>query len=190
MQQPLETSQREILKLSEALLLCQRELAQVREAQEPLQEECSRLRAKNSELRSTTAQLGRALARHLSRAFWEEREPKTPIRWRRFLGSRWPRLRKRFGPRQSASSLSFDQQVKLLQSSPLFNGTWYLREYPDVAATGIHPPSHYLQSGAREGRDPGPKFSTQDYLAGHPELKDAGLNPLVHHLQSAAGNGR
>lgn len=190
MQQPLDTAQREILKLSEALLLCQHELAQVREIQEPLQEECSRLHAQNTESLAAAAQLGQALAAHLSWSFWEEREPKTAIRWRRFFASRWPRLRKRFAPRRSTTVLASEQEVRLLESSPLFQSTWYLREYPDVALAGIHPPSHYLEAGAREGRDPGPDFSTSGYLDRHPEVETSGVNPLVHHLQAATTDGR
>lgn len=187
MQASIDPAQNEVVKLSEALLLCQRELAHVREAQEPLQEECSRLRVHNRELKTAAEQLGQALTKHLSRLFWEEREPTAPISWRRFIGSRWPRLRKRFAPRRSMAA---EQQIRMLEASPLFQSTWYLQEYPDVALAGIHPPSHYLESGAREGRDPGPQFSTNDYLARHPELESDGINPLIHHLQAASADGR
>lgn len=184
MKESLGTTQREILKLSEALLLCQRELAQVREAQEPLQEECSRLRAYAADSEADAAQLGQALAQHLSRSFWEDRQPTMPIRWRRFVASRWPWLKKLFGNPRSAAALAEDQQVRLLESSSLFQSTWYLRQYPDVALAGIHPAAHYLYCGANEGRDPGPEFSTAEYLAMHPEVGVSGANPLLHHLRS------
>lgn len=184
MQQPLDTSQREILKLSEALLLCQRELAQVREAQEPLQEECSRLQAQAADSEAAAAQLGRALIEHLSQSFWEDRRPTTPIRWRRFIASRWPWLKKLFGSRRSATALAEDQQIRLLESSSLLQPTWYLCQYPDVALAGTHPAAHYLYCGAREHRDPGPDFGTDAYLAQHPDVEASGLNPLVHYLQS------
>ena len=181
MQQPTDTTQREVLKLSEALLLCQRELTQVREAQEPLQEQCSRLLMEYSEARATSETLAHALAEHLSRAFWEDRQP---IRWRRFIGSRWPWLKTIFGRRRSPTGISDDEQVRMIEESPLFQPTWYLQQYADVALAGINPATHYLYSGAQEWRDPGPGFSTSEYMASHPELGHDGLNPLVHHLQS------
>lgn len=184
MQQPLDMVQHEALKLSEALLLCQRELAQVREQQEPLQEECSQLRTESDEARSISAHLAQALADHLSRAFWEEREPTTPIRLRRFIGSRWPWLRKFFGSRRSSTGLAENEQIRLIETSPLFQSAWYLQQYSDVALAGINPAAHYLYSGAQEHRDPGPCFSTRDYVARHPEIEQNGSNPLVHHLQS------
>lgn len=205
MQPPMDRVQRETLKLSEALLLCQRELAQVREQQEPLQEQCSQLRMENreawiansearienSEMLATSERLAEALAAHLSRAFWEERQPTTPIRWRRFIGSRWPSLRKLLGSRgrRSPTGLAEDQQIRLIEASPLFQSAWYLQQYPDVALAGVNPATHYLYSGALEHRDPGPDFSTRDYLARHPELEQDGLNPLIHHLQSPDQDG-
>lgn len=37
---------------------------------------------------------------------------------------------------------------------PYFNKTWYLEQYPDVAAAGIDPLLHYLTFGQKEGRWP------------------------------------
>lgn len=36
----------------------------------------------------------------------------------------------------------------------LFDTTWYLQRYPDVATAGVDPLQHYLQFGRREGRYP------------------------------------
>ncbi|MGV8931103.1 MAG: hypothetical protein ACOH1R_03190 [Luteimonas sp.] len=184
MQQSLDMAKREALKVSEALLLCQRELAQVRGQEEPLQEECSQLRTESIMATATAAYLAQALANHLSDAFWEEREPATPIRLRRFIGSRWPWLRKLFGSRRSPTGLAEDEQIRLIEASPLFQPAWYLQQHSDVALAGINPAAHYLYSGARELRDPGPGFSTRDYVARHPEIEQGGCNPLVHHLQT------
>lgn len=57
---------------------------------------------------------------------------------------------------------------------------WYLRRYPDVAAAGVDPVEHYLQSGWREGRDPRPDFSTSGYREAN---EDAEGNPLLHYLR-------
>jgi hypothetical protein len=183
-QQSMGTAQREILKLSEALLLCQSELAQVRENQEPLQEQVSLLRAQNSDSHALSADLARSLADQLSREFWERNQPMAPVSWRRFLGSRWPWLKKLFGNQHSAAAIAELEQIRLIEASPLFESTWYLKHYVDVALAGINPATHYLRSGAQEGRDPGPEFSTRGYIARHPELGEGGLNPLIHHLQS------
>src|SRR5262249_56330926 len=64
--------------------------------------------------------------------------------------------------------------------------SWYLKEYPDVAAAGVDPVRHYLQFGWREGRDPRPDFSTAGYLMLHDGAERAGQNPLIHHLRSGS----
>lgn len=179
-----DTLQQEILKLSEALISCQRELAQVRAAEEPLREQCSQLLREREEAISTAEQLADALARHLSTKFWEERRPPARIGWGRFIGSRWPWLKKTFGARQSAEELEEQARVRMIEASPLFDAGWYLRQNLDVVGAGIHPASHFLHAGAGEARNPGPEFDTAAYLARHPELVESGVNPLLHQLQS------
>jgi hypothetical protein len=186
MQEHMDRTQREILKLSEALLLCQRELAQVREAQEPLQEQCSQLGKESGEAQVRLAHVSEALANHLSRAFWEERQPAARISWRRFVGSRWPRLKKLFGGRRATADAVEDGQIRLIESSALFDAAWYLQQHVDVALAGIHPAAHYLRAGAQEGRDPGPDFSTNAYNTEHPDAARTGVNPLVHFLRSGS----
>ncbi len=187
MQRTIDMTQheREVLKLSEALLLCQRELAQVREQQEPLEERCCQLQADSSDSQTLSLQLAQALADQLAGAFWKERRPTAPITWRRFIGSRWPWLREHFGG--GRTDFAEDDQVRMIETSPLFDAAWYLRQYADVARAGIHPAAHYLRSGAQENRNPGPGFSTREYIAGHPELEESGMNPLVHHLREQSG---
>lgn len=72
--------------------------------------------------------------------------------------------------------------ARLIQRSGLFDRDWYVKTYPDVAASGIKPIQHYLTIGVRERRDPGPLFSTERYLARDPWVAQAGLNPLAHFL--------
>jgi FkbM family methyltransferase len=85
-------------------------------------------------------------------------------------------------------SLLDDRQ--LIASSSLFDGAWYLREYPDVAATSVDPVLHYLQCGAQEGRNPSPQFDTRWYLRRHDDVARAGMNPLVHYVMYGAAEGR
>lgn len=180
----MDASQREILKLSEALLLCQRELAQVREAQEPLQEQCSRLQREREAATALADRLAYSLARHLSGRFWSDRQPPARIGWGRFVGSRWPWLKRKFGARQSAAEAEEQAKLRRIEASALFDAGWYLRHNPDVADAGINPASHFLYEGAKEARNPGPDFDTADYLARHPELAGSGINPLLHALDS------
>lgn len=80
-------------------------------------------------------------------------------------------------------TISGQQDYRLIASSTLFDKTWYLEHNPDVAMSNMDPIKHYLKFGAREGRDPGPEFSTRDYLERNPQLKTTYQNPLVHYLQ-------
>lgn len=73
-----------------------------------------------------------------------------------------------------------ERQASLLRLSGLFDEDWYLSEYRDVQE--IDPVVHYLQQGAKEGRDPSPLFSTNAYLKENTDVKDAGLNPLLHYI--------
>ena len=69
-----------------------------------------------------------------------------------------------------------------IRNSVFFDGDWYLRTYPDVAEAGVDPAQHYWSSGAAEGRDPGPYFSTRAYETRHPEVLQDEQNPLLHQL--------
>lgn len=71
---------------------------------------------------------------------------------------------------------------RLIMASDLFDAKWYLQAYPDVASAGLDPARHYIVHGAREGRDPGPFFSTLNYLAANPDVRGSGINPLVHYV--------
>lgn len=80
--------------------------------------------------------------------------------------------------------------VGILRRSALFDRDWYLSRYPDVAAAGIDPVLHYLESGWREGRDPSPGFSTASYLRANGDIARAGVNPLLHYLEYGYSEGR
>lgn len=89
---------------------------------------------------------------------------------------------------QSARKLK--RQVMLIQHSGLFDTQWYLKEYADVAKSGIDPIKHYLKFGAEEGRDPSLKFDTRYYQRMNPDLKNSTLNPLVHYISHGKEEGR
>ena len=79
---------------------------------------------------------------------------------------------------------------KLLKRSKYFDAKWYLKQYPDVAKSGMSPARHYLEYGWRENRNPGPKFNTNFYMKTYLDVKSATMCPLVHYetIGRAKGN--
>lgn len=154
----------ELAKVRELLRLCRLELTAVREEQERWAEEHATLFRAREQLIALSERLDEGLAK-------QEQTPRGVRRWvRRRLPAVSP------NPREVAD-------VARLRATPLFDGAWYLREYPAVAASGISPALHYLRRGARKGRNPGPHFDTADYVAKHPDLPRR-ANPLLHYVES------
>lgn len=84
----------------------------------------------------------------------------------------------------------FEDQLRIIRSSKLFDAAWYYRRYADVRLSGLDAAEHYLRIGARIERDPSVWFSTRHYLAKNPDIAEAGLNPLVHYLTRGEAEGR
>ncbi|RQS33980.1 glycosyltransferase [Burkholderia sp. Bp8989] len=82
--------------------------------------------------------------------------------------------------RLSEAKHTFQELIRVVEASGLFNKPWYLSEYKDVARRNIDPVSHYVRHGGREGRDPGPAFSTKWYVSEYGTEIPEGMNPLVH----------
>ncbi len=89
--------------------------------------------------------------------------------------------------------LRLRRQVRMdaaaLRGSDLFDPAAYLARYPDVARSGADPLWHYIWTGAHEGYDPHPLFSSRWYLEQHPELAEARTNPLAHYIREGAASG-
>lgn len=67
---------------------------------------------------------------------------------------------------------------------------WYLATYPDVARGRTAPLVHYLLSGGREGRAPGPLFDPGYYARNHAgDLAAHGVTPLEHYMVVGAARG-
>jgi len=94
------------------------------------------------------------------------------------------RLLHRFRP-----GLRLAQDLRDLRDCGLFDAGWYLARYPDVAADGMDPARHYHLHGAREGRDPGPGFSTAGYFCDHPDVAASGENPVLHYARLGLRQG-
>ena len=75
------------------------------------------------------------------------------------------------------------REAEAIRASELFDGNWYLQQYPDVASAGADPAEHFLEFGWQEDRDPGPGFSVSEYLVRNPDVAMAGMNPLIHFLE-------
>ena len=82
------------------------------------------------------------------------------------------------------------EEARLLASSGLFDETWYVQNYPEVARSGLQPVEHFLRMGAPERKDPGPAFSTAGYLQHNPDVEDANINPLLHYVVHGKAEGR
>ena len=70
----------------------------------------------------------------------------------------------------------------------LFDRTFYLAAYADVAAAGIDALDHFLQHGLHEGRSPHPLFDPGFYAAQMPPAA-LGEPPLLHYLRCGAADG-
>jgi hypothetical protein len=87
----------------------------------------------------------------------------------------------KLGAKAPAPPLADPKDLEAIRNSLFFNSAHYLETNPDVRAAGVDAAFHYLVHGGREGRDPGPLFSTKAYLARYPDVAEAGLNALLHY---------
>jgi septal ring factor EnvC (AmiA/AmiB activator) len=78
-------------------------------------------------------------------------------------------------------------EIDLIKKSGLFNGKWYLEQYPDVAESGMDPVEHYLRFGASEGRYPSSDF---DAIQCFGDMEGARVNPLLNHIKSDKNKGK
>jgi serralysin len=72
----------------------------------------------------------------------------------------------------------------------VFNHEFYLEKYPDIAAAGVDPTTHYNDIGQYEGRMPNKYFDPKKYLAANPDLaangisfEQGGKTPWMHYLE-------
>lgn len=98
-------------------------------------------------------------------------------------------MRRALGPR-TREPVTDCAALIAIAASGVVDRKWYRATYPDVAAAGADPVVHYVRYGWREGRDPGPLFSTPHYLADNPDVAAAGVNPLHHYLVHGWREGR
>jgi hypothetical protein len=87
----------------------------------------------------------------------------------------------------------------LLVDARVFNSSWYLQKYPDLAkafgTNGLRATQHWLHNGMSEGRQGNLQFFSKEYLAMYPDLQRAfGANgyflATLHYIQNGIGEGR
>jgi glycosyltransferase involved in cell wall biosynthesis len=71
----------------------------------------------------------------------------------------------------------------------LFDKSYYLSTYRDVADSGIPPLLHYLFYGFLELRNPSDQFDTEYYLRQHPDVAVDRVNPLLHYVLHGKNEG-
>ena len=76
-----------------------------------------------------------------------------------------------------------------------FDIAYYLMRHPDIAQAvvqnaGFTPVQHYINHGAKEGRNPSPDFSTKHYVERYPDVQASGVNPFYHWVTSGRKEGR
>ena len=81
------------------------------------------------------------------------------------------------------------KQYELIRAE--FDLVYYLLRYPDIAnAVNLDPIRHYLENGAREGRNPSSEFDTKYYVACYPDVAATKMNPFCHYLEIGRAEGR
>jgi ADP-heptose:LPS heptosyltransferase/GT2 family glycosyltransferase len=76
-----------------------------------------------------------------------------------------------------------------IRKSGLFDAEYYVETYPDVAERNIDPLVHYLEEGARAGRNPNADFDSRFYLEECRRRGEHPVNPLLHYLRIGAARG-
>lgn len=79
-------------------------------------------------------------------------------------------------------------ELSRLRRSSRFDGGFYLRRYPDVAAARLDPFWHFVMAGAAEGRDPHRGFEAARDLANTATVTGDGLHPVLQYI--LAGKAR
>lgn len=88
------------------------------------------------------------------------------------------------------NNLSLDEAMRIVNLSGMFDKSWYLGEYSDVARNlKINPLSHFVRNGRREGRNPSKEFNTKFYLDKYSQSIPNDVNPLVHYILVGKAKG-
>ena len=81
-------------------------------------------------------------------------------------------------------------KLGIVAASGLFDETYYLAVYPDVAGADITPLQHFFSYGFKEGRRPNPYFEPVWYLGRYPEVLEQAIQPLLDFILHGEKQGR
>ena len=76
------------------------------------------------------------------------------------------------------------------QAPALFDSSYYMERYSDVAKAGVDPYWHFVHYGWRQGRNPNEFFDLSWYLERNPDVREAGIDPLKHYIERGWKEGR
>jgi hypothetical protein len=171
----------EIASLGQQRQSADEELGRVKHKYRASQYDVERERKAHAITKSKLVDTTNKLARYERSAAWRAYLAVVAF-WRRTLGIA--------GSLNGSSRRRRREQLSTIAQSGLFDGRWYLAQYPDVAAAGLDPLVHFAKNGWREGRDPGPGFRTSAYLKVNPDVAGTGRNPLLHYIEYGRSEGR
>lgn len=77
-------------------------------------------------------------------------------------------------------------EAELVESSGLFDPTFYLIEYPEVRQAGMGAKEHFFIHGVNERRKPNPLFDPLYYYYQYEDVQQSGMNPLLHFIHHGA----
>lgn len=81
--------------------------------------------------------------------------------------------------------IEYDDKIKVLQESNLFNYLWYQRTY-NLSAE-VDPYYHYFYKGWLLGYNPSEYFDGNKYLDFYNDVREAEMNPLYHYIRYSKG---
>ncbi len=84
---------------------------------------------------------------------------------------------------------SLFEVYEILARSGLFDPDYYRARNPEVAAANLDPLLHYIEEGARRGRDPHPEFDAGFYLEQCARSGEHPENPLFHYITIGTERG-
>jgi glycosyltransferase involved in cell wall biosynthesis len=81
-------------------------------------------------------------------------------------------------------------EIEQIRACGVFDASFYLETYRDVANAGVDPLEHFYDTGYREDKRPNFYFEPQWYLARFPDVAASGQNPLFHYAMYGDKEGR
>ena len=127
---------------------------------------------------SHSAEAGAAVGNLYLKVLGRPVDTSSQSHWRDAMGSTWA-LR--------------DVRLEVAHSAEArvdFDAAYYLQQNQDVAAAEADLYLHYIDYGAKEGRNPNAFLSSSYYLQQNPDVAAYGMNPLLHYRTYGWHEGR